>query len=178
MVVHFSKLSTTAIIPTKAHQDDAGMDFYYDGKEIVLEAGDRKTLSTGVSWEPKPAGKFLPYLQIQGRSGLADKYGILTLAGVIDSGYRGEIKIVLVNTGRKEFTIKPGDKIAQGIVHFIPEYMIVESDTKKEDSFIAVPAEVFSGAIKNANDVMKSIEDKPKKRGKNGFGSSDKKVEA
>lgn len=75
------------------------------------------------------------YLRIAPRSGLAAKHGIDVLAGVVDSDYRGEIKVILVNHGKERFIISPGDRIAQMILERIKTAMFSEvsslSDTAR-----------------------------------------------
>ena len=159
MIIKFKRLTDTAKLPEKNHDTDAGMDFFAD--EVVdLMAGKTLAISTGVAWEPyfedgiteqNFSNFFLVYMKIQGRSGLALNNSIEVLGGTIDSDYRGEIKIILNNASRsnKTFSIRKGDKIAQGIVYLIPKYQIEEtkiltktkrnekgfgsSDEKKED---------------------------------------------
>ena len=131
MIINFKLLTPTARLPVKNHETDAGIDFFADKEHYLGPNGGRDTISTGVAWEPYFIERekdlsplFKVYMQIQGRSGLASKNGIAVLAGVIDSEYRGEIKIVLVNTSNEEFKIYKGDKIAQGIVLLTPSVMI------------------------------------------------------
>lgn len=101
----------------RAHNGDAGHDLKYDpagGPEyVVLGVGERALLGTGTWVEPGSldGGVGLVF----GRSGLAAKHGI-TLAnsvGVVDAGYRGEIKVCLINHGEDSFIIEPGMRIAQ-----------------------------------------------------------------
>ena len=80
----------------------------YAAAAITLGAGETRAVSTGLAFEfPAEFGAL-----VQDRSGLALK-GISTLAGVIDPGYRGELKVVLTNLGHRPFEINPGDRIAQ-----------------------------------------------------------------
>ena len=101
------KLSSTAKIPGKDNQSDAGIDIYTD-EAYTLQAGERHLFSTGISVE-FPEG----YVALLwDRSGLGSK-GIHRLAGVIDSGYRGEWKVALVNLTDEPYEIQKGDKIIQ-----------------------------------------------------------------
>ena len=86
----------------------AGADLYAN-ESVTLAPGERHAVATGLRIEIPPghAGLVWP------RSGLAVRHGIDTLAGVIDSDYRGEVRVVLVNHGRQPFAIEPGDRIAQ-----------------------------------------------------------------
>lgn len=104
-------LNPAATVPGHAYGDgDAGVDLS-SVEEITLKVGERALVSTGIALAiPKGYGGF-----VQPRSGLAAKHGItLTNSpGLIDSNYRGEISIIIQNTGDKEFPIHVGDRIAQ-----------------------------------------------------------------
>lgn len=106
------KLHEDAILPTYAHEDDAGMDLYsYETK--TLHSGQRYLFPTGVSVEI-PQGLFG---LVRPRSGLATKHGItLCSSGVIDAGYRGPMYAALVNLAKESFTVSKGDRIAQLII--------------------------------------------------------------
>jgi dUTP pyrophosphatase len=124
--LRFRKLRDDAIVPTQAHAGDAGSDLYaVEG--AVLEPGGRAKVPTGVAVAiPEGhAGLVLP------RSGLAHKHGITltNTPGLIDSGYRGELQVLMLNTDREAtYEVKPGDRIAQlMIVAFAaPEWSEVE----------------------------------------------------
>jgi dUTP pyrophosphatase len=108
--VKVKKLHPAAKLPAYAHpceEGELGADLYAVCEEMV-EAGAIKLISTGIALELPPSYGAL----VEDRSGLALK-GICTLGGVIDSGYRGEIKVVLANLGRQAYQIKTGDRIAQ-----------------------------------------------------------------
>jgi dUTP pyrophosphatase len=108
--VKVAKLDPAAILPRYAHRGLYG-DLAADvsALEVVeLAPGDIKAVRTGLAFEFPPEYGAL----VEDRSGLALK-GICTLAGVIDPGYRGELKVVLVNLGKESFLIKAGDRIAQ-----------------------------------------------------------------
>jgi dUTP pyrophosphatase len=107
-------LSEQARVPTRAHEGDAGLDLRA-AEGTTIGPGKRASVGTGISIEIPPgyAGLVLP------RSGLAAKYGIslVNSPGLIDSGYRGEIRVLLLNTDREQpFAIEPGDRIAQLLV--------------------------------------------------------------
>jgi dUTP diphosphatase len=109
-----SRLSENARLPTRAHPGDAGLDLH-SAETARLEPGGRATVGTGIRVEiPEGhAGLVLP------RSGLAARHGIalVNAPGLIDSGYRGEIRVLLLNTDRSEaFEIQPGDRIAQLVI--------------------------------------------------------------
>jgi dUTP diphosphatase len=98
-------------LPEYATDGAAGADLRA-AESVTLPAGGRAAVATGVSVEI-PAG----YVGlVWPRSGLAVRHGIDTLAGVIDSDYRGEVKVVLVNHGPEPWAVTPGDRIAQLLV--------------------------------------------------------------
>ena len=109
--LRFIRLSEAATLPTRAHDSDAGLDLYAaEGARIV--PGGRVSVGTGlaVAIPEGLAGLVLP------RSGLALKHGVTLVnsPGLIDPGYRGEVRVVLLNTdGTSEFKIASGDRIAQ-----------------------------------------------------------------
>ncbi len=107
-------LTDTARLPSRAHEDDAAFDLHAD-ESLSLAPGARATVATGVALAlpPGSCGLVLP------RSGLAARHGITVLnaPGLIDPGYRGEIKVVLLNTDRgTPFAIERGDRVAQLLV--------------------------------------------------------------
>ena len=117
-------LSDTTIIPKRSSAGAAGYDIYADQSGFIVGYGSTLLISTGWAME-MPDGY---YAEIRPRSGLAVKHGIDTLAGVIDSDYRGEVKVVLINHGSKHFKIKAGDRIAQLVFrkHETPNIMLVD----------------------------------------------------
>jgi len=109
--IKIKKLSEDAIVPKYAHATDAGLDFF-SSETITIPPNERRLISTGISMAIPEGHVGL----IWDRSSMAVKYGVTTLAGVIDSGYRGEWKIILLNTTDKPFEIKAGDKIIQCVL--------------------------------------------------------------
>jgi dUTP pyrophosphatase len=110
----FALLSEAAVLPTRAHDGDAGLDLYA-AERALLKPGDRASVGTGVAVAipPAHAGLVLP------RSGLAARHGIalVNAPGLIDAGYRGEIRVLLLNTDAREpFEVEVGDRIAQLLV--------------------------------------------------------------
>ncbi|HWD86459.1 MAG TPA: dUTP diphosphatase, partial [Solirubrobacteraceae bacterium] len=111
MSLRVRRLDPDAKLPTRAHDGDAGLDLYaLDG--ATLGPGERISLGTGIAVEIPPgrAGLVLP------RSGLAARHGIalVNAPGLIDSGYRGEVRVLLLNTDRDQpCEIRRGDRIAQ-----------------------------------------------------------------
>jgi len=112
--LRFARLSERAILPTRAHEGDAGLDLYAV-EPAHIGPGERWSVPTGVAVEiPQGfAGMVLP------RSGLAREHGIALVnsPGLIDCGYRGEIRVLLLNTDPAEvYRVEPGDRIAQLVV--------------------------------------------------------------
>lgn len=109
-------LTPTAKAPERAHADDAGLDLFAD-QEATLFAYETKMIKCGFSMA-LPEGF---EAQVRSRSGLASKKGIMVLnsPGTIDSGYRGEVAVILHNTTSDRFEVKKGDKIAQMVVNQI-----------------------------------------------------------
>jgi dUTP pyrophosphatase len=127
MTLRFARLTETAAAPTRAHTDDAGYDLRAC-EAATLPPGGRASVGTGVAVAIPDghAGLVLP------RSGLAARHGIalVNAPGLIDAGYRGEIRVLLLNTDREtNFEVAPGDRIAQLVVvrHETPELIEVDS---------------------------------------------------
>jgi len=109
-----TKLRDDAVLPSRAHDGDAGLDLTAC-ESVTIGAGKRATVGTGLAVEiPEGhAGLVTP------RSGLALRHGlsIVNAPGVIDAGYRGEVRVILLNTDREQaFTVEPGMRIAQLLV--------------------------------------------------------------
>lgn len=131
------RLTETAILPTKNYRTDAAFDLYAD-EDCILKQGKQAIIKTGICMEiPEGyAGLIWP------RSGMSAKSGIDVLAGVVDSDYRGEVKVCLLfndlvelsydpfslqhNVTHKEYEVKRGDKIAQMVIQQIPNFYIKE----------------------------------------------------
>ncbi len=112
-------------LPKRMSEGAAGFDLMAAIKEtVMLEPGRFMLIPTGI----RIALPRFYEAQIRPRSGLAAKYGVtcLNTPGTIDSDYRGEIKVVLVNLGQKPFYIKQGDRIAQLVINRIPDVELVE----------------------------------------------------
>ena len=114
MELRFRLLAAEGRAPARAHPDDGGLDLHA-AEAARLEPGARASVGTGVAVEipPRHAGLVLP------RSGLAARHGIalVNAPGLIDSGYRGEVRVLLLNTDREHpFEIAAGDRIAQLVV--------------------------------------------------------------
>jgi len=118
------------VLPGPAYAGDAGLDLSAcDG--AVLEPGERALVGTGLAIAiPEGYAGF-----VQPRSGLATKHGIsiVNTPGLIDSGYRGELKVTLLNTDAREtFVVEPGMRIAQLVILPIPELELVEVEELPE----------------------------------------------
>tara|TARA_Y100000034_G_scaffold44524_1_gene54635 strand:+ start:1794 stop:2219 length:426 start_codon:yes stop_codon:yes gene_type:complete len=109
--VQIKKLHDDSHIPSRNSAGDAGYDLYAIGHDVI-KAGERQLVSTGISISI-PRGY---YGRVAPRSGLALRDGIDVLAGVIDAGYRGEVGVILMNLGDKNFAFRKGDRIAQLII--------------------------------------------------------------
>jgi dUTP pyrophosphatase len=118
------RLDPRAKLPTRAYPGDAGLDLYALDA-VVLEPGERLSVPTGIAVEiPEgQAGLVLP------RSGLAARFGValVNAPGLIDAGYRGEVRILLLNTDRHtSVTLGPGDRIAQLVLVQVQTPDVVE----------------------------------------------------
>ena len=135
MKLKIKKLKNEAVIPSYQTKEAAGFDLH-SIEDIVLNPGERKLIATGLAFEIEYGYE----VQIRPRSGLAFKHGITVLntPGTIDSDYRGEIKVLLINHSNEKFEIKKGDRIAQAVVAPVIQAKIVEvdelSDTARGES--------------------------------------------
>lgn len=137
------KLSDSATIPSKKRSEDEGYDIY-SNEDVTLKLNQVTLVHTGISaWAcnqktyynsttPTREYKNNYWLQIEGRSGLASK-GIFPVGGIVDSGYRGEISVLLANLTGSAYEIKTGDRIAQLVIRSRNDAMITEM---KEDENI------------------------------------------
>lgn len=126
MALRVRRLDARAVLPTRAFPGDAGLDLcaLEDG---LLGSGERAAIRTGIAVEI-PEGQAALVLP---RSGLAARHGIsvVNAPGLIDAGYRGEIKVLLLNTDRAEpFVISAGDRIAQLVLVRVETPSVVEVD--------------------------------------------------
>ena len=138
MKLYVKKLDKKVKLPLYAHSSDAGLDIF-SNEEYVLKPGERHLFATGIQLAvPKNCCAL-----VWDKSGLAVNHGIKTMAGVIDEGYRGEIKILVINLGQINYKVEKYSKIAQIIIQ-----------------------EKISVEIKETDDLNNT------QRGHNGFGSS------
>lgn len=151
--IKFKKIDPQAILPNKKNKDDAGYDLT-SIETAVIPAKAQQNFRTGIELADCPKNMVL---QLWSRSGLDARYGIHVGAGVVDSGYRGEIIVNLKNTGTVEYEVKAGDKIAQLIPLALPIIDVVEvteatassrgksggiTEFKSEITFIDGPGEI------------------------------------
>ena len=126
--LQIKKIRKTATIPSKGSKEAAGLDLYYDGEgTITISPGEIKTIPTGII-------AIIPNGyegQIRPRSGLAAKHEITVLnsPGTIDSDYTGEIKVILINHGKKTFEVKDKMRIAQMVISEYSKFDIIEAET-------------------------------------------------
>ena len=120
------RLRDDAVVPARAYTGDAGLDLS-SCERVELAPGARAVVGTGLA-VAIPEG-YAGY--VQPRSGLAAKHGIsmVNTPGLVDSGYRGELKVILLNTDRREtFVVEPGMRIAQLVILPVPDVELVEVD--------------------------------------------------
>jgi len=118
------RLRPDAVIPARAYEGDAGLDLAAC-ERVELAPGERAVVGTGLAVAiPEGHAGF-----VQPRSGLADRHGITIVnsPGLIDSGYRGELKIILLNTDSAHaFVVEPGMRVAQLVVLALPAVELAE----------------------------------------------------
>ncbi len=128
--VGFRRLRDDAVLPSRAYPGDAGLDLAAC-QRVELGPGERALVPTGLAVAiPEGYAGF-----VQPRSGLASEHGIsmVNSPGLIDSGYRGELRVILLNTDRAAtFVVEPGMRIAQLVVLPVPEVELVELDALPE----------------------------------------------
>lgn len=119
------KLNSDAVIPEYQSSGAAGFDFHATN-ELVLKKGERGIVQTGLAVALQSGYE----LQVRPRSGLAFKHGIsiVNTPGTVDSDYRGEVKIILINHGDEDFEVKKGERVAQGVIKEVIQAQIIEVD--------------------------------------------------
>ncbi len=127
MKLKIKKLHPNAIVPTRAHHDDAGVDVYaYE--ETIIPSHTTVKVPTGISYEI-PEG----YCLFAWDKGSTGSKGLKTLGGVLDSGYRGELFIPIHNLNNEPYTFEHGHKVAQMVIQKV-ELWEVEEVTELSDS--------------------------------------------
>ncbi|MGZ6953169.1 MAG: dUTP diphosphatase [Acidimicrobiia bacterium] len=137
MHIPITRLDPDAVLPGQAHDDDAGYDLCANVDVVIRPRGGRALVPTGlaIAIPPGHGGFVLP------RSGLAFKHGVTVLnaPGLIDPQYRGELKVLLVNTDpESEYEIHQGDRIAQLVIERVEyvEWQVVDClDATRRDTF-------------------------------------------
>ncbi|TXC90167.1 dUTP diphosphatase [Metabacillus litoralis] len=116
-------LNKDALLPLQANKGDAGLDLYSNEEKVIMP-GEAELISTGISIE-LPEGT---EAQVRPRSGLALKHSVTVLnsPGTIDEGYRGEIKVILINHGKDEFKVEKHVRIAQMVIAPVPKVELVQ----------------------------------------------------
>ena len=129
MTLRFKRIHPDAVLPSYAHPSDAGMDVR-SVEDLVLAPGRRALVHTGLVMLLPPGYE----AQVRPRSGLALKSGVTVLntPGTIDSGYRGEVGVILINLGDSEFQVRKGDKVAQLVIAPVTQPEIAEADAVDE----------------------------------------------
>ena len=131
MLVKIKRISDLVPIPEYQSKGASGFDFHaYMTIPVILEPRDIGIIPTGLYFEI-PKGY---ELQVRSRSGLAADWGIMVLnsPGTVDSDYRGEVKIILINLGENKIKIEPGDRIAQGVISKVHIADFTEVEVLKE----------------------------------------------
>lgn len=129
MTLRFKRIHPDAVLPAYAHPSDAGMDLR-SVADVVIPRGGRALVPTGLVVLLPPGYE----AQVRPRSGLALKRGVTVLnaPGTVDSGYRGEIGVILANFGEDDFAVKRGDKIAQLVIASVTQPQVAEADVIDE----------------------------------------------
>lgn len=125
MTLAFKRMHPDAVLPSYAHPGDAGMDLR-SVADVVIAPGKRALVPTGLVMLLPPGYE----AQVRPRSGLALKHGVTVLntPGTIDSGYRGEVGVILANFGDADFQVRKGDKIAQAVIAPVTRPELAETD--------------------------------------------------
>jgi len=126
--VKVKRITPEAKLPLYSHRGDAGMDLF-SVVDDALQAGEVKPIPTGIKMAIPEGYVGL----IWDKSGISLR-GVHRLAGVVDAGYRGEVRVVLVNLGKEPFVVKKGTKIAQMIIQPVETVEVVEADALDETS--------------------------------------------
>lgn len=128
MELKVKRIHEDAKLPLYQHKGDAGLDIF-SSIDCVLESGEVKPISTGIKVAVPKGHVGL----VWDKSSISLK-GVHRLAGVIDSGYRGEVRVVMVNLGDEPFVIERGMKIAQLLIQRVAEVEVVEAEDLDETS--------------------------------------------
>lgn len=129
--IKIKKINSEATIPNYVHDGDAGMDLF-SCENYTLKPRERKVFVIGLKFEI-PKGY---EMQIRPKSGLTLKYGITVLntPGTIDSCYRGEVGVILINHGNEDYKVKKREKIAQAVINKIEIVKVIEVEELSNSS--------------------------------------------
>jgi dUTP pyrophosphatase len=126
--LRIKKLHPDAIVPSFAHPGDAGFDLFAS-EHIIVKPQERVSVPTGIAVEIGDGYVGL----IWDKSGLSHKHGLKTMGGVIDAGYRGEVKVGMINLSNETYTFEKGHKVAQMLIQKI-EHPTIELVDELSDS--------------------------------------------
>jgi len=144
------RLANCHSLPRYATSGSAGMDLTAGIKEpLTIDAGKRTRVPTGIIVEIPEGYEG----QVRPRSGLADRAGLslTNCVGTIDSDYRGEVQLLMINHGHESYTIEPGERIAQLLITPVPQVEIVEVDE------LADSAERGAGGFGSTGKTMEAL---------------------
>ncbi|MBW2963704.1 dUTP diphosphatase [Candidatus Woesearchaeota archaeon] len=127
MEIKIKKLDKDVELPRYTKKHDAALDIR-SNEEGIIKSGETKTFATGLAFQIPQGHVGL----IWDRSGLAAKNSIHSMAGVIDAGYRGEVKIVLKNLGNEDFAVEKGMRIAQMVIQPVLNTEVIEVEELEE----------------------------------------------
>lgn len=127
MLMRVKRVHPEAVLPSYARSGDAGMDLHAL-EETTVRPGEIKQVRTGVAMEIPDGYVGL----VWDKSGVAQKFGLKTLGGVIDSGYRGEVLVGIVNLSVQEYTFEKGHKVSQMLIQRVESAEILEVDELTE----------------------------------------------
>ncbi|HEY4493304.1 MAG TPA: dUTP diphosphatase [Candidatus Paceibacterota bacterium] len=121
MEIKVRKLSPEAKLPAYSHAGDAGLDLFAL-ENTELEPGVRAQVKTGIALEIPDGHVGL----IWDKSGLAQKFGLKTLGGVVDATYRGEVLVGIANISKERYVVEAGHKVAQMLIQKVEQVTVVE----------------------------------------------------
>lgn len=122
------RIDSTVTLPSYGHEGDAACDLF-SAKEVTIAPGERVQVPVGFAAEVPPGYVMF----IWDKSGLSHKHGLKTLGGVIDSGFRGEIQVGIINLGNTPYTFEKNHKVAQFVIQKI-ETVTIEEVAELSDS--------------------------------------------
>lgn len=117
-IIKFSKTHPEAQLPKKNHHDDAGWDLFAV-EDKTIPANGSAVVDVGLVLAYLEPGY---WIRVASRSGLSFKHSVLAHPGVVDSGYRGSLGVLLYNFSKSDYNVKKGDRIAQIVTHFNIEF--------------------------------------------------------